>query len=165
MKALQGALDKAIGQLGAQNTELVPRLLATLEHMVDSLRPAMRDAVAPVGKTCRKLSISGDSGGPVIDEIRAEAIRSLSPDDITEERTWTIRISELDLESRSAKIRFEDNEDQDDRRFKAVITDPALDIADNAYINAFSKKSSLVVRGKALSQEGDIQSLFISNTA
>lgn len=165
MKALQGALNNAITQLSAQNTELVPRLLATLERMVDSLRPSIKDAVAPIGKTCKKLTVGDpNSGGPTVDEIRAAAIRSPLPDEITEERTWVIRITELDLESKSAKVRFEDSETQDDGRYKAVITDPALDLVANPYIDAFSRKVPITVRGKALAREGDIQALYISDT-
>jgi hypothetical protein len=163
MKAIKDSLDKAIGLLAGQNSELVPRLLATLERMADSLRPSLRAAVAPVGRTCRTMRV-GDSG--VIDEPMAEAIRSLDADEVTAERSWDVRITEFDFETAHAKVRFVDDEDegQEDRRVRAVITDPSAHVLGNPYIRAFAKQTPLRVRGKAVMKEGEIQTLYISDS-
>jgi hypothetical protein len=160
MKALQQSLDKAIAQIGAQNTELVPRLLSTLERLAESLRPAMRDAVAPVGKSCTRMSLGPET---VIDEPTAEAIRSTDADDLTNERSWVIRITELDRETASAKVRLEDDDALEDKRFRAVITDPAIALISNPYVYAFAGQQVIKVRGKATLKDGEIQTLFISN--
>jgi hypothetical protein len=164
MKAIKDSLDKAIDHLAGQNAQLVPRLLSTLEKLADSLSPALRASVAPVGKTCSTMRI-GD--GPVIDEATAEAIRSTSADELTDERTWTIYITELDWETNSAKIRFVDDVESDlatERRYKDVIKDPAIGIVGNVYLVAFASQATLSVRAKATLRNGEVQTLYISDT-
>jgi uncharacterized membrane-anchored protein YhcB (DUF1043 family) len=160
MKALKDSLDKAVHHLAQQNTELVPRLLRTVEKMADSLRPSVRAAVAPVGKSCAQMSLGHDA---VIDEATAQAIRAVGADEVTEERSWTVRITELDWETASAKIRFEDD-GAEEGRFRAVITDPAIGVCDNAYVKALAAQTPIKVRGKATLREGEIQVLYVSNT-
>jgi hypothetical protein len=161
MKALKDSLDKAIDHLANKDSTLVPRLLDTVDRMATSLRPSVIKAVAPVGKSCNEMRI-GDS--LPIDRAAADAIRAVAADAVTEERTWLIRITELDLESFSAKVRFEDESEQDDARFRAAITDPAIAVLNNAYTRAFANHTVLRVRGKATLKEGEIQTLYISNT-
>lgn len=164
MKALKDSLDKAIGHLAGQNTELVPKLLATVEKMSDSLRPSVRAAVAPVGKSCTHMTVGGSSG-TVVDQARADAIRSTAADEVTHERTWDIVITEFDRESATAKIRFTDEEyGADEKRVRAVITDPSVGILGNAYVKAFAAHSEIRVRGKAVLRDGEIQTLYISDS-
>lgn len=163
MKALKDSLDKAIEHLAGQNSQLVPRLLSTVERMAESLRPSVRSAVAPIGKTCTHIKIGGDTG-VVIDEATAASIRDVAPDEVTEERTWDIRITELDIEGCTAKIRFEDDAEWEGGRFRAVITDPAFSVRENVYVRAFVSQRRIRVRGKATLREGEIQVLYISNT-
>jgi hypothetical protein len=70
----------------------------------------------------------------------------------------------MDRETASAKIRFVDDENQDDRRVKAVITDPAFGVFDSPYIRSFASQTEIRVRGKATLRDGEIQALYISNT-
>jgi hypothetical protein len=163
MKAIKDSLDKAIAELAGYNRELIPALLGTVDKLAESLRPAMREAVAPIGKTCTHLTIGSV---PPIDEAKAHAIRSPVADDVTDERSWDVLITEMDYESRSAKVRFMDmdEEGQDDRRVKAIITDPAFGVIENLYMRAFAAQTELRVRGKALLKEGEIQMLYVSNT-
>jgi hypothetical protein len=160
MKALKDSLDKAIEHLAGQNSELVPKLLSTVERMAESLRPSVRAAVAPVGKSCSVMRIG--NGAP-IDEATAQAIRSVAADEVTEERIWNVRITELDIETASAKIRFEDSEEGDSGRFRAIVTDPVIGVQGNGYVTALAAQRPIRVRGKATLREGEIQTLFISN--
>ncbi len=162
MKALKDSLDKAIGHLANHNADLIPKYLATVEKMAESLTPAMRAAVAPVGKTCSTMRIGSDVA---IDEATANAIRSLAADEVTETRVWDVRITELDLESKSGKIRLEDSELEDEKRFKAVITDPAIAVINSDYVRAFAEQRPIRVRGKAVLRDGEIQTLYVSDTA
>ncbi len=160
MKALKDSLDNAMDRLAGQNAELVPRLLSTLEKMAESLRPSVRAAVAPVGKSCARMMIGSHA---VIDEATSQAARAVAADEVSEERSWTIRITELDWETSSAKIRFEDD-GAEDGRFRAVITDPAIGVRDNPYVRALASQTPIKVRGKATLREGEIQALYVSNT-
>lgn len=161
MKAIKDSLDKAVGELAGQNKEVIPRMLATIDKLAESLRPSARDAVAPIGRTCKSLTIAGNT---TIDEAKAEAIRSPIADEITEEKIWHVLITEMDYESASAKIRFLDEENADERRVKAVITDPAFGVFNSPYLRAFAAQTEMQVRGKAVLRDGEIQTLFISNT-
>jgi hypothetical protein len=161
MKALKDSLDKAIGHLANKDASLVPRLLDTVDRMAISLRPSVIKAVSPVGRTCTEMRLGNSTP---IDQAAADAIRSVAADEVTEERSWLVLITELDDETKSAKIRFEEESDQEEARFRAVITDPAIAVLNNQYIRAFATRTTLRVRGKATLKEGSIQTLYISDT-
>lgn len=61
MKYLAQALQTALSQQGQRDTT-VEKLLATVERMADALRPAARQAVAPVGGSCSSIRIGGEQG-------------------------------------------------------------------------------------------------------
>lgn len=161
MKLLKASLDHAISELAGQNKDLIPKYLTTLERIAESLRPAARDAVAPIGKSCKSMQVGG---GPIIDEAAAQAIRSTSPDELTDEKSWDIVITEMDREDWRAKVRLADEEFADERRVRAVITDPAMGMTGNPYMRAFVNNEVLRVRAKATLKDGDVQVLYISNT-
>lgn len=160
MKAIKDSLDKAIETLAAGNQETVQRMLSTMEKMADALRPAVREAVKPIGRTCTHMNIDGSV---VIDEAAAAAIRGDAIDEVTAERTWRVRITELDFETGTAKVRFE-GDDQHDRRVKATISDPSAKVMGNAYAMALADQVEINVRGKAVLHDGDVAQLYISNT-
>lgn len=161
MKAIKDSLDKAIATLAGNNQETIQQMLHTMERMADALRPAIREAVAPVGRTCITMTIDG---AVVVDQATADAIRSERVDEVTAEKTWRIRITELDVESGTAKVRFSGDPIQE-RRVKAIITDPSAKVLANAYAQALLSQSELDVRGKATLRDGEIAQLYISNTA
>src|SRR5690348_3794116 len=160
MKALKDSLDKAIAALASNNQQMVDALTTAVDRMADGLRPAIRQAVQPIGTTCNKMTIGG---AVVIDEASAAAIRSDEGDEVGEERTWRIRITELDLESQSAKVWLADDADQE-HRIKARITDPAFAVSPNPYAAALVSQTDISVRAKATLRDGDIAQLYISNT-
>lgn len=160
MKAVKDSLDKAIAQLAGQNSELIPKLLATVDKLAESLRPSVRSMVAPIGRTCTHVTVGG---APPIDPIKATAIRAPVPDEVTHERAWDIVITEMDHEGSTAKVRLVDENGMDDRRVKAVITDPLLEILGNPYVQAFAAHAEIRVRGKAVLRDGEIQTLHISD--
>lgn len=159
MKALKDSLDKAINHLANKDGALTERYLETIDKMVESLRPSVIRAVAPIGKSCTEMQI-GESLR--IDQAMADSIRSIAEDEVTPEKSWIIRITELDLENSSAKVRLEDEDEE--ARLKAVITDPSVGVLNNPYVSAFSSQSPIRVRGKATLKEGAIQTLYISDT-
>ena len=57
MRHLKGALDLAIKELGTRDQAVVDRLLGTIDKMADALRPAARQAVAPIGETADTLTV------------------------------------------------------------------------------------------------------------
>ncbi|MDY4297505.1 MULTISPECIES: hypothetical protein [unclassified Xanthomonas] len=153
MKMLKDALDKVL----AMQSSNQDKLHATLEKMADSLRPAVRQAVAPVGRTCTTMTVAGRY---VIDEPTARAIREDAEMEVGPERMWELSISEYDTENGTAKVRLTDD---DSKRIKAKITDPAGAAIPNPYAAALASAALIKVSGKALMKDGEIDTLFISN--
>ncbi|NIK50296.1 hypothetical protein [Xanthomonas arboricola] len=153
MKMLKDALDKVL----AMQSSNQDRLHSTLEKMADSLRPAIKQAVAPVGRSCTQMTIAQKY---VVDEATAEAIRSEGELEVATEQDWKLVISELDRENKTAKVRLVSD---DSKRVRAKITDPLADMTPNPYLTAFAQGSTIQVRGKATLKNGEIELLYISD--
>jgi len=161
MKHLALALQAALAQNGARDQSTVDKLLATVEKMSDALRPAARQAVAPIGKSCQTVRIGGESGVTIDADDKARMM--LEPDtEITTERQWKAVITELDREKFTGKARLDGDKES---RIPIVITDPVFQVAANAYITAFVTGAEITLIGKAEISEGNIKRLHISNTA
>lgn len=164
MRQLRGALDEAIKQLGTRDQSVVDRLLSTVDRMADALRPAVKQAVAPIGTSARTLSISENGSAKVIKIGIAErdAIMAEEPTDIGEEHAYTILITELDMETGACRW---SSPSEPETRTLGRITDPALTVPNNLYALHLAAKTPLRVRAKAASREGEITQLYISNIA
>lgn len=154
MKMLKDALDKVL----AMQSSNQDKLHATLDKMADSLRPAVRQAVAPVGKTCTTMTVGGNMY--VVDEATAEAIRAGGDVEVGNEQVWILSISEMDRENSTAKVRLVDD---DSKRIKAKITDPLGATIPSPYATALASGSVIKVRGKAVLKDGEIDCLYISD--
>jgi len=154
MKMLKDALDKVL----AMQSSNQDKLHATLEKMADSLRPAVRQAVAPVGRTCTTMTVGG--GMYVVDEATADAIRAGGDVEVGSEQIWLLSISELDRENSTAKVRLADD---DSKRIKAKITDPLAATFPSPYASALASGGVIKVKGKATFKDGEIDCLYISD--
>lgn len=153
MKALKDTLDKVLDLQGKSQEQLH----ATLEKMADALRPAIRQAVAPVGRSVGTMTVAGRY---VIDAAAAEAIRSPGETEVGADRTWDLVITELDTETKTGKIRLADD---DGKRIRVRITDPLADIIPSPYATAMANAAQITVRGKPVLKDGDIETIFISD--
>ncbi|MGV8959225.1 MAG: hypothetical protein ACOH1V_02400 [Stenotrophomonas sp.] len=153
MKMLKDALDKVL----AMQSDNQDKLHATLEKMADSLRPAVRQAVAPVGKSCTTMTVAGSY---VVDEATAQAIRGTGEMEVGAERVWELIVSELDSENSTAKVRLADD---DSKRIKARITDPLAATIPNPYATAMASAVMIKVKGKAVMKDGEVDTIFISD--
>jgi hypothetical protein len=162
MKHLRGALDNAIRQLGTRDQGMIDRLLDTIDRMAEALRPAARQSVKPLGSTAKSLTIyqPDESQKAIIDEADKDAILSTGDSELTSENSYNVEITELDMETSSAKVRIEgDNE----RRINAKITDPALQIRNNKYAEALASMAIVEVRAKCVVKDGKIDRMYISD--
>ena len=157
MDRLHASLNQCIEALAGNNAQVVERMATMLETIVDSLKPAMRQAVEPVGRSCTSMTVANTV---IIDEAAATEIRRDEPEQVDEERAYSIRITELDLENKTAKVRLDI--DESDRRLRAVISDPMLGVASNEYLLSFMNQQPLSVRAKAVLRAGEIVQLHIS---
>lgn len=162
MRLLKDSLDNAIRELGNKDEKTVSRLLDIVEKMTLDLKPSVRQSVAPIGVSCKTLTVKSVDRTTTFDEIDKAAIMIDPDDQLTELRSFTVLITELDLERGTCKVRI-DSEDTE-RRFSAIITDPILQITGNPYVAAFAAGERIDVKAKALIKAAEVSRLFISDT-
>jgi hypothetical protein len=160
MKHLAEALKLSLEQNGKRDETVIAKLLATVDRMADALRPAVRQAVRPVGESCATVRIGGHNG-IILDSKDKENINSESSSEFTDERSWAAVITELDRENMTGKIRLTDDADT---RIPVVITDPVFSALVNPYMLAFTSGEPIKLQGKAEIQDGEIKRLFIANS-
>jgi hypothetical protein len=161
MKHLAHALQTALSQNGKRDEATLERLLSTVDRMADALRPAARQAVAPIGESCATVRIGGERG-ITLDQSDKEKIMSSPDAQVTPERRWKGVITELDRERATGKVRLDGDPES---RVPVTITDPAFLAASSPYLGAFVAGTPLILIGKAELSEGDIKRIFVSNTA
>lgn len=160
MKHLRAIAEEAIRQAGNRDDRIVERMLATIDRLADSLRPAARDAVAPVGGSAGQISIAVGAAKMEVGIPEAEAIRAETPQEVGSESSYTILLTELDMTTGSC--RYTDIK-SGAARLKGQITDPAVHIPMNAYVSAMASQRPLVVRAKPTLRQGVLDRLFISD--
>ena len=102
-----------------------------MERMVVDLRPSLKQTFAPVGVSCRTLTIATPQRSDTFNETDKAALLLPINDEITELQDWAVLITELDLERGTCKARLAS--DPDEKRINAVITDPLLKQLNNPY--------------------------------
>jgi hypothetical protein len=169
MKHLRELFEKQLG-FGNGVTE---KMLATIERLADALQPAVKKSVAPVGKTCTRIDLYAE--GTIHQTIDAQLKHMILMDseaDLSSESEYLVRISEMDKIKKTCKVHFIDgvsddvtDEDGSLERIIADITDPAIMLAQNAYIKSFASGSAVKIKAKALMKDGLITRLFISDAS
>ncbi len=158
---LNAKLVETLAQLSGQNMDQSSRLLGIMERMVVDLRPALKQTFAPVGISCRTLTIVTPHRTDTFNEADKAALMLPVSDEITETQEWAVLITELDLERGTCKAR--PAADPEERRINAVITDPVLKLPNNPYTLAMAAGEPLPVRAKAHVQDGVVKRLYISD--
>lgn len=158
---LQKMLVDLVCDLAAHNANQENRLLGILESMAHDLRPSVRKAFAPIGITCRTLTVIAPQRTDIYDETDKAALFMSDGDELTELLDWVVLITELDLERGTCKARIIN--EPEDRRISAIVTDPLLKQVNNPYSLAMAAGEPLPVKAKALIQDGNIKKLYISD--
>lgn len=159
MKHLAEALKIALAQNGQRDASTVDRLLQTVDRMADAMRPAVRQAVAPVGASCETVRVGG-VGGVIVDPEAKARIMATPEAEFTDERRWPAVLTELDRENATGKVRLDGDPDS---RVAITITDPAFNATGNPYLRSFVDGVSISLSGKAEIVDGDIRRLYVSN--
>lgn len=133
----------------------------TMLALVDKLKPAAQDMVAPVGRSAGTLSI-GIEGKPlvVVDEPMADAIRSKDEVEVLDMEELTFRIDGVSLHNRQLKVEFPDSPG---KYFSADVRDPAFEVEGNPYIDAFVKSQTVTVQAKRALKKGELHRLYVMN--
>ncbi|WP_062233159.1 hypothetical protein [Aureimonas sp. N4] len=162
MKAIKDSLDQAIKELGHRDQSQIDRLLTTIDRMADALRPAVRQAVAPIGQTASSLSVGGTASNPAvrIGPAERDAILSDADVEVGDERDFLVLISELDMDTGTCRISLADDLDT---RILGRITDPVFAQPNNPYVSAMAARRPIKVRAKPTLKDGAMERLFISD--
>ncbi|MBB5709306.1 hypothetical protein [Sphingomonas xinjiangensis] len=162
MKHLRAIAEQALKQAGHRDDAIITRLLDTVDKMADSLKPAVRKAVKPVGVTAQTMTIRGsraDGEALVVDKAMRDVIDADEPIEIGDEVAITVRFFEMNWDTRTCRIATESDPET---RYSAEITDPAIQVPNNAYATAFAGQTPLAVRAKPTLREGEVERWYIS---
>lgn len=174
MKYLNEALQQALRNNRGANEQIavtvdkmtatIDRVMASVDKLADALRPAARQALMPIGRSCERIDLySGDrqpflSLGPENKQAFADANAVLS-DHLA---SYIGVISEFDMATGACKITL----DGEPSRIAAIVTDPIFNRPNNPYVEAMAGASALRFLAKAdLDADGNPSKLYISDTA
>lgn len=158
---LNATLLQLLNDSTGNNNAVTNRLLDIIEKMSHDLQPAMRQSVAPIGGSCRTITIISSLRKDTFSAEDKAVLALTALDAITEVQNFNVLITELDLERGSCKARIAD--DPDNRRVSAIISDPLLDQTNNPYSLAMAAGDFIPVKAKAVIEKGEIRKLFISD--
>lgn len=164
-KELLTELVTALKERGNTNEAVIHRLLDTIDNMAESLRPAAKQALTPIGNSASSLSVlSKDQKGKpfVVGEAEKEVVLSGGTTEILDETEYKVTFHEMNKDTNSCRISF--LHDDDGTRITAIINDPCFKLEENNYIKAFANNTYIVVKAKAVIRDGEIIKLFISNS-
>jgi hypothetical protein len=139
---------------------------AWLQKQVDVLSrrnaAPLKQLVNPVGSTCRQIEVGHEMPGApsaLIGEAEAQALASpeeLSVDDMREFRGI---FDGVDTTNGICKFRVQGTEGD----IPGKITDPALILPKNVYTHSLDTKQAVTIKAKAVTRDGAIVRLFISD--
>lgn len=163
MKHLSAALQKQMDLAAQTNERLTSSLLGVIDKLADQMRPSIKKALAPVGRSCESVDLYADGVKfHHMDPSLKEAIVKDAPVFSDHSRLFSGVISELDTKTGACKITL----DGDAERIPGQILDPAHALPGNAYAEALASGAPIKVLAKAeLDNDGAIVRLFILDTA
>ena len=153
MEHLAAALQQAL----EQNKELADNYKQLSDQLMSTIIAASRQAVAPVGRSCKSISILKDHENLVTAGSEFKKSVAHADEEISTLQEYQGVISELDKETGNCKLSVDSNV-----RINGVISDPALAFPGNPYIESFVKDQLITVTAKAqIDKDGDVTKLFI----
>jgi hypothetical protein len=99
-----------------------------------------------------------------VDKPVRDAIYATEPIEVVDANTFDVLITEIDTVRKTCKVSLL-NDDDPNRRFDAIITDPAMDVSNNQYVNAVAMAKPLRVTAKTQLKGGALYKFYISDTA
>lgn len=159
MRNLRALAEEAIRVAGNRDEKIVDRMMSTMDKMVEALRPAAKQAVAPVGKSAKEVTVGSGSYKAVIGQAEAETIRSSVALELGASDNYDIVITSLDNTTGACKVELLDDRSA---RINGQITDPEVQLPNSSYALAFAAQAAIRVRAKPSLREGHLERLFIS---
>lgn len=121
----------------------------------------LRQLVRPVGSTCRQIEVGpADDVSPVtIGEAEAQVLSSREELSVEDSRQYQGVFDGVDTTNGNCKFRIAGSDDD----IPGKITDPALLNPLNVYTHSLDTKKPITIQAKAVTKEGEIVRLFISD--
>lgn len=160
MRYLHDALKQSLGQ----NEATMNKVLSVMEKMADSLAPAAKKAVAPIGVSCTSIGLrsSNPDESPVLLDQATKDSLAAGQSHIEASRKYIGTISEMDMNTGACKVTL--NSLDYDTRIVAEITDPQGRLPQNPYVMSMAKATPITFIAKAeVNSSGDVVKLYISD--
>lgn len=175
MKHLSQTLRQSIGQ----QAQMQERMLVTIEKLAESLQPAVRQALNPIGQSVDAISVSfaGATANQTATFVLDRQAKELAQTQARKHHTITGPhqmsgvISGLDMLTGACKISLQDDAQTLDpthcdagTRLNAKIIDPIVGLPNNPYAIALSEASSITFAAKAeIDEQGNVTMLYITD--
>jgi hypothetical protein len=135
-----------------------------LYSQIDSLAKhnaaPLRQFVKPIGSTCHEISLGSEDSSPAkIGEAEAQALTSKEELSVDDSREFKGVFEGVDTTNGTCKFRIDGSEGD----VSGKITDPALLLPQNPYTHSLDTKKPVTITAKAVTRDGDIVRLFISD--
>ncbi|AQR62750.1 hypothetical protein BZG35_14645 [Brevundimonas sp. LM2] len=130
----------------------------TLLGVIDRLRPAAVQMMAPVGRSAEQLTITSanDDDPTVFDVPMAQALRSRSDLEVSEMQPMRLKVDGITVHTRTLKV---EDPNVPGRYVTAEVRDPAFTDGENVYTQSVTKM--LDVQAKATYREGILHRIHI----
>lgn len=155
-KELEKKLDSLI-----QDKENITKLIDTVHKMADGLLPAAKNATQPINISCETIQF-GDIQKNYFVKLDASDKQAIIDRDFefTDLENHRVIISEIDMKNATCMVSLQDDLK---RRFKARITDPQIEQANNDYGIATNSRQIVTIAAKKKLDKGNIKEFIISD--
>lgn len=162
MKHLADALKRQMELASEGNQKNVDSLVAVIDKLADSLKPSVKKALAPIGRSVTSVGLyEGDRKFHEIDVAAKNAMTGGMTSYSDHSKPYDVVITELDMTTGACKLSLEGQSD----RISGQIADPAVTRPGNPYAEAMTAISLLSVLGKAeIDADGNIIKLYVLDT-
>lgn len=147
--------DDIIFQLAQNNHEAHMALLQRTNDYA-------KDALAPVDKSCRTMSVSNGDQISEFDAATAYAVRSNTLLDVGPLETVQVKVDGLFRNKKQLKV-F--HPDEPFRVVTAHVRDPLFESEPNVYLEAMLRRSAITISCKVARKDGRIQCLYIMDAS
>jgi|SRR5665213_492814 len=159
------AMDLAMAAL-TSNQEVTLKSLdlarLAMEKAAENQRPAAQAFAIPVGISVATALIGQPESAFVVDSAARIQIDQTDPVEIGLAQTYTVRLSELDVQTGSCKVAIQS--DDTDARYDGFIADPVVKNPHSAYSAALDSQTWIRVTAKPHVRDGQLRKLTISDT-
>jgi hypothetical protein len=156
-------MKEALQQSQQNNQQNFETLKALADKLADALRPAARQALSPIDRSCQRIDLYAE--GKQFMTLDSDHKRAFSQNSgtVTEHlEPYVGVISQFDMTTGACRLTLEGATS----RIPAIVVDPIFDRPNNRYVKAMTSADPIRFLAKAeLDDEGNPIRLYISDTS